>query len=301
MQLFQFEHGVTDITQILLSVTDQELILAPLQEKKFTEICRHNHTTSIYGDTLIISPTLPQEITKKLAKSLSFNDPSYPLLNSEAVRSTVLTKLSKPKKIRLQLHKLVIEIFDYEHMEFQVFFHSSLAYMLLLDLSFNGIRRLFSASLSAYDSLLIHSSGITIDGRVALFLAQDGGGKSTVVNLGERKNILCDDYNILSRRHGVCEAHSTPWGKICNGPISGPLGGLFFLEKASTFSLKRITPQEALILIWKDNNRSLKNFLNEMKKRSFNTLFDICREVPSYIMHFPKDHINWQAIDHAMI
>jgi hypothetical protein len=243
---------------------------------------------------------LPSEITKKLAKSLNFDDSSYPLLNSEAVRSAVLTKLSKPRKIRLQLHKLVVEIFDYEAMEFQVFFHSSLAFMLQLDLSFNGMRRLFSASLSAYDSLLIHSSGIKMDGRVALFLAQDGGGKSTAISLGEKKNILCDDYNILSRRQGVCEVHSTPWGKICNGPISEPLGGLFFLEKASTFSLQRITPQEALTLIWKDNYRSIKNLLNEMKKCSFNTLYDICKEFPAYIMRFPKDHIDWQAIDQAM-
>ena len=300
MRLFELAHGAADITQILRSVTDQELILTPLSVKELTEVCRHNHTTSIYGDTLVISPTLPQEITIKLAKSFKFSDHSYPLLDSDAVRSVVLTKLSKPKNIRLQLHKLVVEIFDYEQMEFQVFFHSSLAYMLQLDLSFNGIRRLFSASLSAYDSLLIHSSGIIINGRVAIFLAQDGGGKSTAVNLGAKKNISCDDYNILSRRNGVCEVHSTPWGKICNGPISEPLGGLFFLEKASDFSLKRITPQEALVLIWKDNYRSVKNLLNEMKKQSFNTLYDICRDAPSYIMRFPENYINWQAIDQAM-
>jgi hypothetical protein len=300
MNKFCLEDGHTDIAQILYEIPDKELVLPPFSPAEFSEICKFNATTIIASDTLTISPTLPGETIKKLAVSFNFKDPYYPLLNADVVRSAIKIKLTRPDKIRLQLHKLVVEIFDYEHMVFQVFFHSSLSYMLKFDLSFNGMKRLFAAAFPNFDSILVHSSGIILKDRAALFMAPDEGGKSTAVGLGKKENILCDDFNVLSRRKGICKVHSTPWGRLCNGPVSAPLGGFFFLEKAKVFSLRSINAQEAVINIWNENFRFLKNLPKEMKVQAFNTLFDICREVPAYIMGFPKDHIDWQAIDKAM-
>ena len=300
MARFQLERGHPDISQILTMVSDKDLILPPLSQIALAEICRYNTTMSIYSDTLTISPTLSEATIKKLALSLNFSDHYYPLLNAEFVRSAVIKSLFQPEKVHLQLHKLVVEVFDYERMVFQVFFHSSLAHLLQFDLSFNGIRRLFSAAFPAFKALIVHSSGIIVNGRVALFLAPDEGGKSTAVGLGPPENVLCDDYNVLSHRQGICEAHATPWGNLCNGPVSAPLGGLFFLEKTADFSLSPLKAAEAVARIWAENVRFLKLLPRELKNRAFHTLTDICQKTPAYTMAFAKDYIDWQAIEQAM-
>lgn len=253
----------------------------------------------IYRDTLTIPPVFffddnsPQQISCEPEQTL-------PLLNHEGVQLCLLTALERPEWITITLHRLIVEIFDYQRHCFDIFLHSSLLPLLRSDFCFNGIRRLFSAAFPAFNALIVHSSGIIINGRVALFLAPDEGGKSTVVGLGPAENVLCDDYNVLSHRLGINAAHSTPWGSLCNGPVSSPLGGLFFLEKAADFSLIPMGTHEAVAQIWDENVRFLKNLPRELKKRAFHTLTDICRQTPAYTLHFPKDYIDWQAVDQAM-
>lgn len=297
---FRVNQGNWDISQTLTSIEPSELNSPPLPENLINDIVALNSSTDIFSDTLTIPPSLPEVQLKNLSLSLNFSEPSYPLLNSMKVRAAVLGAITKQGKTRIQLHKLAIEVYDYDLMAFHVFFHSCLAYLLQSDISSNGMRRLFSSSLPAFDSFLLHSSGITINNRAALFLAPDAGGKSTALSLGNLEYALCDDYNILSMRNGMIEAHAAPWGRLCKGPITAPLGGLFFLEKANAFSINPIPANEGVARIWNENYRLYKNLDKKIKTKAFQILYDICHITPIYLMQFPIHYIDWEAIDGSM-
>jgi hypothetical protein len=38
-----------------------------------------------------------------------------------------------------------------------------------------------------------------------------------------------------------------------------------------------------------------------LKRRAFEVLCDVCYQAPAYWMSFPKDYVDWEAIDAAMV
>lgn len=271
-----------------------------MEPKKFRNILKLNNNEIINYDTLTIPPIIPLNNQEVSPEFFFLPTGEYPLLNSRIVRKHVQKVLLEPTRTRLQLHKLEIEIFYFFKNQFHVFIHSSLEHILQSASSFNGVRRLFSAAFPIFSSLILHSSSIIVNNRAILFLAPDEGGKTTAVGLGDKQRILCDDYNVLCMQRDRAEVHSTPWGSICNGPKSALLGGFFFLEKARKFSLKLISPNNAIQIIWKENDRFLKNVLPEFRKKLFLNLCRVCNEIPAYNMTFSKEFIDWNAISNAI-
>ena len=162
------------------------------------------------------------------------------------------------------------------------------------------LRHIFNTFMPCFYSLMIHSSGILRGNKVVVFLAPSGGGKTTVVINSKKNLVLSDDQVVLSKEGGLIEAHSSPFGRFTSGPCSGRLSGLFLLEKSDRFRLSPMGSQDMLQCIWSSNPDYFLLFPRELKMRAFGILSDACRQAHTYKMEFPKDHIDWDAIDAAM-
>lgn len=147
---------------------------------------------------------------------------------------------------------------------------------------------------------MLHSSSSVLNNKAVLFLARDEGGKTTVMKSAVPRDVLSDDQNILKKEDGAFFVHSTPWSTFHNGPRKARLGGLFLLEKANEFSLDRIHPVDMLTYLWAEHVGYTLFLPKKLRVTAFDLLREACRSVPTYRMRFPKDYIDWDAVDRAM-
>jgi len=155
----------------------------------------------------------------------------------------------------------------------------------------------YSPFLHDFDALMIHSSCVSFGGRAAVFLAADEGGKTTAAGLCRGGVVLSDDQNLFRKQgDGSWLAWGTPWTTFEPNTGSAVPGGFFLLEKADEFSLRRVEPLELFTFLWNEHYP-----LRFMVPKVYQTrLFDLYRELassaPAYILKFPKDHIDQEAI-----
>lgn len=107
------------------------------------------------------------------------------------------------------------------------------------------------------NTILIHGSGISVDGDGYLFTAKSGVGKSTHTRLwceyfGERAMMVNDDKPLVKLTGDTVFLHGTPWtGKHRLGnPIHVPLKAICFLERSRTNQIQSLTAREATPLLW---------------------------------------------------
>lgn len=93
----------------------------------------------------------------------------------------------------------------------------------------------------------IHSSAVLFDGKVYLFSASSGVGKSTHTSkwkarFGDRVSIINDDKPSFRLINGKCYVYGTPFsgGTDLHINASGELGAIVFLERAEVNSIKKI-------------------------------------------------------------
>lgn len=163
-----------------------------------------------------------------------------------------------------------------------------------------NFRQMFSTFLPFFSSVLIHSSGVIRNGKAVLFLAPSTGGKTTVVGLSNVFPILSDDQVVLRKEDKDIIAHGSPLGQITDGPNQARLGGLFLLEKAENFKLEPVEPADMLQQLWSAQPNYIFLLPKNLRIRAFQILCDACHQVPVYQMFFPKDYVDWDAIDKAM-
>jgi len=153
-------------------------------------------------------------------------------------------------------------------------------------------------------STLVHSSGVLAHGhKTAVFLAQSGGGKTTVTKLAQRAGykVLGDDQVMISRRNGAYIAISVPLNKITDGPNWGLVGALVMLKQGPSFSLAPAVPMDALSRVWADNFGQWSNLSSESRKLLFALYSDLFSDVPVYEMTFEKDFVDWAAIERVLL
>ena len=156
---------------------------------------------------------------------------------------------------------------------------------------------LLAPFLPRFDALLLHASAIVRHGRAAVFLAPDEGGKTTAVRLSPEGTILGDDQIMVRRFKNRFQVSGTPWGLHIHGQALAPLAGLFLLEKADRFALAPLAARELAPWIWDELKDSLFILPKPLKKKAFALICAIAAAVPAWRMSFPKDHIDWEAID----
>jgi hypothetical protein len=216
-----------------------------------------------------------------------------------------LRNRSDETKIRFDRHW--ISVHNYSQNCFETYYTEKLggyvserqAYMPEYYMAAN-FREIFSSFLPHFTAILLHSSGVIRQGKAALFLAPNEGGKSTVINQTNGEPILSGDHVILRKEGDVINAHGTPLGGTTSGSYRAPLGALFMLEKAPYFHLGPMSPADLLHCLWGEHKNYTFFLPKRLKKDAFRVMSEACYAVPVLKMRFPKNHVDWDAIDRAM-
>ncbi len=223
-----------------------------------------------------------------------------PIFQSPDVRRVVMRCLDRPELVHIALNWNRAIFRNYAHNEITLFYPPEKRKEFANPLFHARYRNLFFAFLPCFSALLIHGAGIIRKDRAVVFLAQGGGGKTTVANHALSETILSDDQIILYKNNNRITVHSTPFGAKGQCPQHARLSGLFLLEKACHFELIPLKPGEILQFIWKEHFHNWYVLPRELRIRAFDILYHACTRVPVYKMRFPKDYVDWDAIDRAM-
>lgn len=302
-QQFLTDDSKPDVYHRICGIDCDTLTLPPLSEREKERISRCVSLPHIGRGTLTLPPLISGKEKERISGCVSLprGGLNVPLLQSPSVRARLESCLSHPEQVGLTLHIFSVVIHDYVHRTVDIFYPSERHEIFKGHWVENGFQRMFTSFLPTFSAVMVHSSGFIRDGAAALFLAPDEGGKTTVVKHATAGTILCDDRNILRQEGDVVMAHSTPWGMLTNGPQRARVGGFFLLEKASDFELIPIKPRDVLQFLWNEHMHFWRVLPRKLRIQAFEILHDVCYQAPVYLMRFPEDYVDWDAIDAAMV
>lgn len=152
----------------------------------------------------------------------------------------------------------------------------------------------FYHELLLHSGLMLHASAVELDGKAYLFSAPSGTGKSTHTRLwqqmfGEKAKIFNDDKPALRLLDGVWYAYGTPWcGKDgININMKAPLAGICFLKRAQENAIRRLSAQEAVLLLIFQTMHRLKR--RERMQLMLSHLDKLVRQIPVFELECTPD------------
>ena len=159
----------------------------------------------------------------------------------------------------------------------------------------------FSYILHKYNALMIHSSCVSFNGRAAVFLAMDEGGKTTAASLCKGERVLADDQIIFRKQDDDSWlAYGTPWTTFPPDPGHAVPAAFFLLEKADEFSLKKLGSRELFSFLWGEHKKARLLIPSMYQTVLFDLYRSLSSSAPVYLMKFPKDYIDQDAILECM-
>jgi len=146
---------------------------------------------------------------------------------------------------------------------------------------------LFYMRLLRFGGMMFHASAVAYEGKAYLFSGPSGVGKSTHTglwqqNVGEKAQIINDDKPALRSMDGRWYAYGTPWsGKSgINLNVKVPLAGICFLKRGEKNRIRRLSPLEAVPLLYMQSNFYLS------KKENMHLLLtyieELAQQIPIY-------------------
>ena len=109
----------------------------------------------------------------------------------------------------------------------------------------------------SFQRFLMHGASISYRGKAYLFTAPSGTGKSTHIRLwkrylGDEVKIVNGDKPFISLEKDTPIIYGTPWAgkERWHRNCSEPLSGICFVQRGTTNSIRRITPEECLSLVF---------------------------------------------------
>jgi hypothetical protein len=223
-----------------------------------------------------------------------------PLLRAPIIRERLAIVLTHPEDVFLFLHAYCVEIWDYRLHRIDIFYVEEIEGAFASGLLERGISRMFQSFLPDFSSIQIHGGACQLKQGTALFLALDGGGKSTAMALAPHGYVLNDDRIILSTRSDEILVEGTPWGSMSNGPRSSPLGGIFLLEKSDRFEIIPCKNKEAVKFLCSENLPYFKQAPHATKIKAFETICRAARAVPTFRIRFAKNFMDWEAVNRVL-
>ena len=125
-----------------------------------------------------------------------------------------------------------------------------------------AVYRKICEAMVEYDTILMHGSVVAVDDQAFLFTAKSGTGKSTHTRFwrevfGERAVMVNDDKPLLKLTEDGVLACGTPWdGKHrLSSNVCLPLKAICVLERGEANEITRISPQEALPMVFQQTYR----------------------------------------------
>lgn len=110
----------------------------------------------------------------------------------------------------------------------------------------------FYKNLLQYNGFMLHASAVVLDGKAYLFSADSGVGKSTHTSLWcecfDNAYIINDDKPAIRLIDGEFVVYGTPWNGKGERNVNArvPLGGICFLKRGSTNSIRTMNTAEVL-------------------------------------------------------
>jgi len=270
----------------------------------------HHYIHQVDQERLTMSPPSSNEIEYLSRFARWSKDLNSPLFRSPQVRARLHDYLDQPVHpdlVDLISTQDLVVIRDFARRQLDLFYTPEFGGFFEEDHRFlpqhsvtANFRQIFSTFLPSFSAFLIHSSGVIRNGAAALFLGPDGGGKTSIVTPLAEGSILSDDQIILRKEGDISVAHGTPLSTITSGPCQVQVGALFMLDRATHFELTSLEPVDVVQCLWTEH-RNYTHFLPKpLKIRAFEILSEVCHQAPVYRMRFPKDYVDWDAIDAAM-
>ncbi len=243
----------------------------------FIQIILKDTQSSVSQDIFLrISSYLDGFIVKKLS---SKPDSIIEIIEDQKSKTNFIT-LQKGKRIEIYIKNFTIasknKIITYNGI-------STYAFDFIL-------KRVISELLYRNNLFFVHASACLYNNKAYLFFGKNGAGKSTIVTLlSEVAQPLADDYGIITKEHNNYYFYQTPF--ICKNRIKGnskkhKIKRLFFLRKATEFSIKRTTyyEDESNILklfnqiINKYNKKELVAFFYHFRSNQYDLSFSLDKE-----------------------
>jgi hypothetical protein len=220
-----------------------------------------------------------------------------PLLASRRVRERLRRTRIDPRLTALELKENAVTILDFSRLRADLF-RAGPGEREREAFGFGpGMLGLF---LPAIGACLLHAAAIVRDGRAAILLAPDEGGKTTAVRLAPSGIILCDDQVIVMRGQGGFHVWGTPWGLHVTAGAHAPLAGLFLLKKARRFQLRPLSRRALAAAIRLETAGSLAILPRELRRKAGAIIDALVAAAPAWTLAFPKDHIDWREVDEAL-
>lgn len=248
------------------------------------------------------APPLSAEERARLAQDVHLSSPAVledPLLRAPAVRVRLHADLDQSRQVGVMARAGGLLLWTVGQDMLDFYYYPGVQDPREARVAGN-YQRMFCAFLPGFHALPIHSAGVVRGDRAALFLASDEGGKTTVLRLTTEGHLLSDDQNVVRHQGDELVAHASPFGQLTDGPGQAPLGGLFVLHHAQEFALAPFKPADLVKALWDEHLYYTTMLPRHSKMRAFELVYEMCHRVPAYRMSFPKDFVDWNAIDAAM-
>ena len=292
--------------------TESDIWLPFLLKKPFEQfrtddiesnVCIRVHNISV--DSLSLSPPEGEEKLRILCYTKGRPDRfKSPMLRSPKIRAKLRNCLESPNNMDIHLYQNWVVVHDFEQVQIDLYQYIENTPKLTKYPSevyiFDSFPRMFATFLPLFSAILIHCSGVIRNEKAAIFLASGGGGKTTVAELSYNTPVLSDDLIVLRKDDGIVGAHATPLAEKTTGPCQAKIGGLFMLEKATHFELIPLKKPDMVQCLWGSHYNYTNLPTKYLKKRIFDLFYNLCYQASVYLMRFPKDYVDWDAIDDAM-
>lgn len=141
---------------------------------------------------------------------------------------------------------------------------------------------------------------MVIGNKAAIFHAPDEGGKTTLVSQYDKNKILSDDQVCIKKNNGKIKAYSTPFGQIGNSTLSADVKGIFHLEKSDKFEISSMDKNELIKFLWMEHKFVWFCLPLDLRTAAFNLIVDYCTRHPVYKLKFPKNYVDWDAVESAL-
>ncbi len=288
--------------------TDSNVWLPRLQDEPFEQfrvrdscepnVRQHLRIIDINSKTLL-PPSQTDEICSSHDRYLPETQNS-PLLYSHEVRMKLCAYIERPEQVSVRIERDQVNIQDYGAREANRFCLPKVGkYDASMHIASN-FPQLFCAFLPAFSAMPIHCAGVIRNNKAIIFLAPDEGGKTTVMSLAGNVPVLHDDIVIWKTEGRRVVAYATPFGKNTSGPGEAPIRALFLLEQAPSFELIPVSWVDLVQSIWTAHLEYSNALPKEFKARAFDVVYNACRQASTFRMRFPKDDVEWDAIDAAI-
>jgi hypothetical protein len=143
--------------------------------------------------------------------------------------------------------------------------------------------------LASYGDVILHASGLVIDGKGYAFLGPAGEGKSTLaasLAAYSQTTVLGEDQVILRYREEHFWIYGTPWHEKpenCS-PLGAPLEKLFFLDRKGSLGVFKCEPQEGVTRVLK--TAFIPYYRPELVPNILDRLALLAMQVPFYLLNY---------------